>query len=373
MIALWTSLAAPAGAQVVPDSLYCGVNRPVWCALRAGNAELHPGAHEVELVLYDPAAGAVVERVRVAPDELSEGSRIDLARRFPVIWTGRQTRLLLVQLVLDGEPVEAPTVLEPLRSPRRFRDGLSARVLDAFARRDAVELTRLLGLSPRARDELRGEVAGAPVEPLLSGIRAYVLRDVVLETSEGALRVRLAPSSAPRTARRFLELVEGGFYDDTAFHRIVNADATGRPFIVQAGDPTGTGRGGCGSYADFEPSDLAHARGVLSMARRPEDPNTNGSQFFICLGREACAKLDGGYTAFARVVEGWETLDAIARTPVVPPEEEGVAVAERPLRPPVLRLARAVPHPPLALTPADAAPAPAAHASPDPDEAPVSR
>jgi peptidylprolyl isomerase len=128
---------------------------------------------------------------------------------------------------------------------------------------------------------------------------------------------------------------------------VISADASGRAFLVQTGDPTGTGRGGSGDLTDFERSTLAHTRGVVSMARLPDDPNTNGSQFLICLSREACAKLDGRYTSFGTVVEGLETLDAIASTPLAPAEDEGLSVPQRPIRPPVLHEARAVDAPPV--------------------------
>jgi cyclophilin family peptidyl-prolyl cis-trans isomerase len=243
-------------------------------------------------------------------------------------------------------------VLEPLVTPRRYRDALTERVLEAFARRDATELTRLLTLSERAKEDLGGEVRQRPSahQLVLSGLRTYSLRDVILETTDGEMRVRLEPTAAPRTAYRFLRLVADGFYEGIAFHRVINADAEGLPFIVQCGDPTGTGFGGVGDLADFEPSTLPHDRGVLSMARRTDDPNSNGSQFFICLGRDACAKLDGLYTSFARVESGFDTLETIASTPVAPPDDdEGESVPQRPIRPPVLLHARPVPAPSLAI------------------------
>ncbi len=160
------------------------------------------------------------------------------------------------------------------------------------------------------------------------------------------MRIALVPAAAPGAVFRFLTLAEGGFYRDMAFHRVISADASGLPFLVQTGDPTGTGRGGRGALAPFERSPLAHARGIVSMARLPDDPNSNGAQFFVCLGRSACSKLDGRYTSFGRVVEGFDTLDAIAATPLAPAEEEGQPIAQRPISPPVL----------FGATPVDAAP-----------------
>ena len=336
-------LAAPVGArgQLEPAWTYFGVNRPAPCRVSLDDAG---DAGELELVLFDPVGERVVERAPIVPEPTPEAGvgAVDLASVFPVLWTARVPRLLYVQLIAGGIPTGAPVVLEPMLSPRRFQDRLSADVIDAFARRDAEGLTRLLALSTKAREDRAGELVERPSEPVFSGRRAYVLRDVVLETSEGTMRIALAPDAAPTTVFRFLALVEGGFYRDMAFHRVISADASGLPFIVQTGDPTGTGLGGSGELADFEPSELRHARGVVSMARRPDDPNTNSAQFFICLSRAACAKLDGRYTSFGTVVEGLETLDAIAATPLAPAEEEGQTIAQRPIRPPVMLEAIAV-------------------------------
>lgn len=345
-IALLATLPSGALAQLEPVRAYFGVNRPAPVRVTLSDEDARANA---EIALFDPAGNRIVDRSFIdtrddarATGDADEPGVIDLASVFPILWTARQPRMLYAQLVVDERPVGAPVVLEPLLNPRRFEDRLTSNVADAFARRDAVELTRLLALTSKAREGMVADVVERPSEPVFAGRRAYVLRDVILDTSEGSMRVALEPLSAPRTVYRFLTLVEGGFYRDMAFHRVISADASGLPFLVQTGDPTGTGRGGSGELADFERSTLAHTRGVLSMARLPDDPNTNGSQFFICLSREACSKLDGKYTSFATVVEGLETLDAIASTPLAPAEEEGPTVPQRPIHPPVLRQARAV-------------------------------
>jgi len=130
----------------------------------------------------------------------------------------------------------------------------------------------------------------------------------VLETSAGEIRLGLHPDKAPGHAENFAKLIEAGFYDGTVFHRIIPG------FMIQGGCPDGTGMGGPGWNIDAEFNDTHHARGVLSMARSA-DPNSAGSQFFICHGDAGF--LDGEYTAFGHLVEGDAVLDAIASAAVV--------------------------------------------------------
>lgn len=135
---------------------------------------------------------------------------------------------------------------------------------------------------------------------------------VTLDTSEGAITVELWNDVAPGHAENFLKLVDEGFYDGLTFHRIIPQ------FVIQGGDPNGDGTGGPGWNVDAEFNDRKHDKGVLSMARSA-DPNSAGSQFFICLGREHCQHLDGKYTAFGKVVSGIEAVDKIAATPLSDP------------------------------------------------------
>ncbi|WP_274308621.1 peptidylprolyl isomerase [Solibacillus daqui] len=120
--------------------------------------------------------------------------------------------------------------------------------------------------------------------------------------------IELEPKTAPNTVANFISLVEDGFYDGLIFHRVIPG------FMVQGGDPDGTGMGGPdysikGEFSSngFE-NMLAHERGVLSMART-QDPNSAGSQFFIMT--EAATHLDGEYAAFGKVIEGMEVVDEI--------------------------------------------------------------
>lgn len=125
-----------------------------------------------------------------------------------------------------------------------------------------------------------------------------------IETSTGTISVELWDDVAPRHVANFLKLVDDGFYDGLGFHRIV------KEFVIQGGCPVGDGTGGPGWSVDAEFNDREHHEGVLSMARSA-DPDSAGSQFFICLGRNHCQHLDGKYTAFGTVTDGIEVVRAI--------------------------------------------------------------
>lgn len=126
------------------------------------------------------------------------------------------------------------------------------------------------------------------------------------------IRAELYPDTAPNTVNNFISLVQKGFYDGTVFHRII------RGFMIQGGDPEGTGIGGPGYSIRGEftdngfRNDLKHTPGVLSMARTM-DPDTAGSQFFIMHGE--APHLDGQYAAFGKVIEGMDVVDALANVP----------------------------------------------------------
>jgi peptidyl-prolyl cis-trans isomerase B (cyclophilin B) len=177
---------------------------------------------------------------------------------------------------------------------------------------------------------------------IYSGIRAYTEKHVVMETDEGTIEFRLRPDEAPNTVWSHMQLVDGGFYTDIIFHRVVpktNTPQGEHPFVIQAGDPLGQGNGGPGFMIDLEPSQLEHAFGVLSMARSG-DPNTNGSQFFVCLSRPGTSFLDGRYTAFGEAVKGADVIVKIGATPLAN------AASGRPVEPPVIERAYLVDAPP---------------------------
>src|SRR6185369_10034234 len=141
----------------------------------------------------------------------------------------------------------------------------------------------------------------------------------VIKTTAGEMVVEFWPDVAPKTVENFKTLAKKGFYDGTAFHRVI------KDFMIQGGDPLtkdpskegawGTGDPGYKINAEF--NKRSHTRGVLSMARS-QDPNSAGSQFFICHGDPKF--LDGQYTAFGKVIKGDDVLEKIATTPTHPPD-----------------------------------------------------
>lgn len=139
----------------------------------------------------------------------------------------------------------------------------------------------------------------------------------VLDTTAGEMRLEFFADKAPNHVKNFVELSEKGFYDGTKFHRTISG------FMIQGGCPEGTGRGGPGYQIDAEFNDVHHGRGILSMARAA-DPNSAGSQFFICHGDAGF--LDGQYTAFGKLTSGDDTLDAIADAPTAPGGEGSTPV-----------------------------------------------
>lgn len=137
-------------------------------------------------------------------------------------------------------------------------------------------------------------------------------RVVKMVTNKGDITIKLFPEFAPLAVENFITHSETGYYEGVIFHRVMKG------FMVQGGDPTGTGRAGesiyGGSFEDeFSPS-LVHSRGALSMANA--GPNTNGSQFFIVHAEEGTPHLDGVHTVFGQVIEGMGVVDAIAQTEV---------------------------------------------------------
>src|SRR5690606_30290589 len=124
-----------------------------------------------------------------------------------------------------------------------------------------------------------------------------------IETDKGTIDLKLYPEHAPKTVNNFVTLARDGFYDGLVFHRVISN------FMIQGGDPTGSGRGGPGYQFEDEVRDnpLKHETGSLSMANA--GPNTNGSQFFITHAPQP--HLNGRHTVFGRVMDGQDVVDAI--------------------------------------------------------------
>jgi cyclophilin family peptidyl-prolyl cis-trans isomerase len=125
-----------------------------------------------------------------------------------------------------------------------------------------------------------------------------------MATNHGSIEIELYDDDAPNTVQNFTKLAGDGFYDGVVFHRVIE------DFMIQGGDPTGTGSGGPGYQFDDEQNEHHVDRGALAMANA--GPNTNGSQFFIVTA-EACPWLDGKHTVFGRVTSGMDVVDAISK------------------------------------------------------------
>ncbi len=138
----------------------------------------------------------------------------------------------------------------------------------------------------------------------------------VIKTNEGEMVIEFWSDAVPKTVENFKKLARSGFYDGTTFHRIVKG------FMIQGGDPNSKdpakensyGQGGPGYKIKAEFNNHSHERGVISMARGP-DPDSAGSQFFICLA--PAPRLDGQYTTFGKLIKGDDVLERIGDTPVM--------------------------------------------------------
>ncbi len=129
---------------------------------------------------------------------------------------------------------------------------------------------------------------------------------VTMNTSKGPIVIELYPNVAPKHVESFKTLIAKGFYDGLTFHRVVPG------FVVQGGDPEGTGMGGPGYNLKAEFSNLPHQRGALSAARSAH-PDSAGSQFYIVLDAANARHLDGQYTIFGQVISGMENVDTIVQ------------------------------------------------------------
>lgn len=139
--------------------------------------------------------------------------------------------------------------------------------------------------------------------------------EAILSTSMGDITIALTASATPVTVNNFVTLAEKNFYDKTIFHRVIKG------FMIQGGDPDGTGRGGPGYRFDDEPFEGQYVRGTVAMAN--SGPNTNGSQFFIMHKDTA---LPHAYVIFGKVTNGMEIVDKIAEAPVSPNGEGSTPV-----------------------------------------------
>jgi peptidyl-prolyl cis-trans isomerase B (cyclophilin B) len=177
-------------------------------------------------------------------------------------------------------------------------------------------LAILIGISAQAADA----PAAVPATNTVAIKPAADTNEVaVIKTTEGDMVIAFWTDAAPKTIANFKKLARSGFYDGTAFHRVIKG------FMIQGGDPLTKdpsaedrwGSGGPGYTIDAEFNDHSHVRGVISMART-SDPNSAGSQFFICHGDPTF--LDHQYTTFGHLIKGDDVLEKIATTPTHPPD-----------------------------------------------------
>lgn len=127
-----------------------------------------------------------------------------------------------------------------------------------------------------------------------------------MRTSQGSFEIELLASEAPKTVNNFICLAKAGYFNNTPFHRIMSG------FVIQGGDPTGTGTGGPGYRFEDEPVTLDYVKGSVAMANA--GPNTNGSQFFVVLD-DLRGKLPKNYTIFGQVISGMDVVDTLGQTP----------------------------------------------------------
>jgi cyclophilin family peptidyl-prolyl cis-trans isomerase len=172
--------------------------------------------------------------------------------------------------------------------------------------------------------------SGNPKVP--AGARSSGGLHATIETDRGPIEIEFLPNDAPMAVENFRLLAEHGYYDGLTFHRIVKG------FMIQGGDPTGTGMGGESAWGGSFPDEInpqsplyqgGYRRGMVAMANA--GPNTNGSQFFIM---HEDYDLPPNYVVFARVIKGMDVVDAIANVPTTRGEDGGMS---KPLMPPVIK------------------------------------
>lgn len=282
---------------LTPQRLYYQVNRAMPITVAAGESR--------EIVLLKP------DNTEIARAKVGDGaSEIDVAVLIPKLYSN--TDVCYLQLLEEGSPTGPALLLEPLvERPKPVQ--------------------RLGDHGPQVESWIRP----SPSELSMAGFRVSVERFAVLHTTMGDITLNMRPDCAPNTAWNFTSLVEGGFYTHIPFHRIIGNTPTGKGFVVQAGDPTGTGSGGPGYSIDLEPTTLPHDVGVISMAREGNNIDTGGSQFFLCLSREMTSRLDGQYTSFGQTVEG---LDVLAKLGAVK-----TGMGDRPMNMPYIETAELIP------------------------------
>ncbi len=289
------SVAAGNKFPIEPEFTYNGIDRPFNVRINGGRAQ------KLSLRIYRPEKNETVDEAEV------KSGKIDLAKTFPNLWKSKKAEVLYLQLIADGKSAGPSLVMQPMTNP------------------PVVTLDPTTKAPKWEPDE----------DNTYAGIRCWEDQNVVLVTDFGEAEFKMRPDSAPNTVWNFIQLVQGGFYRDIIFHRIVQKHPrTGKQFVIQAGDPTGTGSGSPGYSFILEKSTIPHDFGVLGMARST-DPNTNGSQFYVALSREATQHLDGKYVTYGQLVRGKDVIEKIAGVEIGPKDD-------RPVKPPLIKSAKLV-------------------------------
>jgi peptidyl-prolyl cis-trans isomerase B (cyclophilin B) len=309
-------LTCLAAQPVTPLHTYNNINNGIMIRV-----DLEEGVDVSKLYLLDHENNQLAKPVTV-----TNGTH-DLVSRIPAI--KNLTTAAWVQTLVSGVPVGSPIVVQPMTSRK-------VPIVEEATRSDGkTKYTKIVGWKDEAEED-------GLKTPFVSGWRVYIDQEVNVETIEGTIRVSLRPDAAPNTVWNFRELVAGDFYQNTTFHRIVPMTSKGHPFVIQGGDPTGSGSGGPGYWLPIEHSQLPHDFGVISMARA-NDPDSAGSQFFFCLSREGTARLDGQYCSFGETIEGGDVIKAIATSkladpatgsPIHPPQIKSITLVAAPSRTP---------------------------------------
>jgi peptidyl-prolyl cis-trans isomerase B (cyclophilin B) len=311
---LLTTIVLGVPHAITPLHTYNSVDNGIMVDINVGAT-----SDVAQLVLVDH------DNIQLAlPATVTSGTH-DITSRIPAIKELKKAAWL--QLSISGRAVSPPIVIQPMTSRE-------VPIVEEVPRPDSTSTnTKIVGWEDEAEeDDL--EI------PFVSGWRVYEDQHAIIETSEGNIRISLRPDVAPNTVWNFRELANGDFYQNTTFHRIVPITSKGHPFVIQGGDPTGTGSGGPGYWLPIENSDLPHDFGVISMARA-SDPDSAGSQFFLCLSREGTARLDGQYCSFGETIEGDDVIRKIASSPLANP------ASGKPANPPIIYSITLVPAPPM--------------------------
>ena len=292
-------ISTAAYAQLTPEHLYNAVNKPLPVEIKA--------AGKLEIHLLEPVTAKDIMVAEV------KAGKADLAKALG-LWSRQVKTVTYAQLYANGRPTGAPIVLQPMLSPTISKLGPDGKTV----------------------------VFEPDEDQAFSGIRAYLDSYLQVETSAGNMTFALRPDCAPNTAANVLDFARNDLYTDTIFHRVVYKRKDGTRFVIQGGDPAGTGSGGPGWAYALENSPLPHDFGVISIARST-DPNTNGCQIFVCLSREGTKHLDGKYASFGQLIRGADTVVKIALVKV--------GKDDRPDVPPVIKRVRLIPADPYPLRP----------------------